>query len=69
MNNFNVFQLAEIAYNAYGINCHFRTFDDRLMPVWSELPNNIKDNWVASITVVAMTMSNGIKEIIIDENR
>lgn len=69
MNNFNIFQLAEIAYNAYGVNRHYRTFDNRIMPVWSELSDEIKEAWVAAITGAWLASNGGEKEIVSNENR
>lgn len=48
-----VFRLAEIAYNAYGVNRSFKTFDGRQMPVWSELSQEIKEAWIFALTVCA----------------
>ncbi len=37
-----------IAYVAYGVQRNFRTHDDRPMPEWKELPDEIKAAWIAA---------------------
>lgn len=50
-------ELARIAYNAYGENRNWKTFDDRPMPTWEKLTEPIQIAWVAA----AIAVRNAVK--------
>ncbi len=41
-------RLGQIAYHAYGRSTNFRNFQGNKMPGWEELPEPIKNAWIAS---------------------
>ncbi len=52
--NSPIYMLARAGYHGYSDQTHARTFDDRHMPTWDELPMRIQLAWVAStIAVIA----------------
>lgn len=46
-------ELAQIGYEGYGNNRDWKTYDDRPMPKWEELPESIQDAWVAAFRAVS----------------
>jgi hypothetical protein len=40
------------AYIAYGMQRNFRTYDDRPMPEWNALPDEIQRAWIAAAGAV-----------------
>jgi hypothetical protein len=45
--------LAQIAYEAYGENRNWKTYDDKPMPKWEDLKPEIQDAWAAAAQAVA----------------
>lgn len=41
------YMLAKMGYEAYGSYTNFKTYDDKPMPKWDDLPLRIKNAWVA----------------------
>ena len=37
------------AYDAYALKVDWKTYDNKPMPTWQELPDNIKQRWYAAI--------------------
>ncbi len=48
----DVEKLAEVAFNAYGDRASWRTWDDKRMPYWSEVGNEVQERWVAAVAAV-----------------
>lgn len=46
-------QLGEAGYAAYALSTGGKTYDGRLMPLWSELPDRIRDAWAAAALAIA----------------
>ena len=44
----------QVAYESYADDRDYRTFDDRAMPVWKDLPYEIQNAWrvAANTTIV-----------------
>lgn len=43
---------AERAYTAYAEHQHWQTFRGAAMPVWVDLPEDLKRAWTAAVTAV-----------------
>ena len=48
---FNVYitRLAEIAFNAYGEDCNWKTFDGRDMPKFDAIGEPVREHWAAAV--------------------
>lgn len=55
-------KLAQIGYEGYGDNRAWKTYDDRPMPQWEELPESIQDAWVAAFRAVSESFKSGLDE-------
>lgn len=55
-NSINVVELAEIAYNAYGENRNWKTFDGRDMPAWNDISDVIQIAWIAAAIAVRQAL-------------
>jgi hypothetical protein len=43
---------AKVAYRAYGATTNFKNFQGNDMPLFDDLPEQIKEAWVAAATAV-----------------
>lgn len=53
VNNIDYAMLAERGYNAYGDECNWLNYQGSSMPTWDELPQRIKNNWIAAAKAIA----------------
>lgn len=52
INKHDVIELAKTAYNAYGNNRQWLTFDGREMPKWENIGEAIQIAWIAAVLAV-----------------
>lgn len=54
--------LAKLAYHAYGQNTDFKNFQGNPMPQWEDLPDRIKEGWIAAAKAIEFQVSYGITD-------
>ena len=43
---------AEIAYTAYAVHQHWQQVPGAALPTWANLPQDLKDAWIAAATAL-----------------
>jgi hypothetical protein len=51
----NIEALARIGYEAYGKKADWKAYDGKPMPQWHELPQHIRDKWMAATEAILDT--------------
>jgi len=51
----NIEALARIGYEAYGAKADWKAYDGKPMPQWVELPQHIRDKWMAATEAILDT--------------
>lgn len=54
---------AQIAYSAYGRKVDFKNYQGNPMPMFHELPPNIRDAWIAAADVIWSLATTGVATI------
>ncbi len=56
------YQLARLAYNAYGRVRAWTAVDGSAMPAWSQQREDIQDAWVAAVVAVRLALEAGVTD-------
>ena len=56
MSHPSTMELAQVAYAAYGVSTNNRTHDDRPMPDWDDLGDQVQQAWIAAAAAVAQAV-------------